>query len=158
VPEATVAQDQREAIRAEIVQAEAVQAEAVNAEIVEAEVVKDEEGRALTALEWTLSRARDTGLPVVLAGTQGGPSEAEGFQVSEYIAMDAPEGSPIASYPQSQELSQNERYRRAIDEYILANYKLGEPILHKRLKGYDEVYSRSSSRIKIKWEILCPTQ
>jgi hypothetical protein len=138
----------------EIAQAEAVWAEAVHAEIVQAEVVKDAEGRVLTALEWTLSRARDTGLPVVLAGTQGGPSEVEGFQVSEYIAMDAPDGPPIASYPQSQELSQNEQYRRAIDEYILANYKLGEPILHKRLEGYDEAQIERIATSPTKLEII----
>lgn len=60
VSEATAAQDQREEIQVEIAQAEAVRAEAVHAEIVQAEVVKDAEGRVLTALEWTLSRARDT--------------------------------------------------------------------------------------------------
>jgi hypothetical protein len=51
-------------------------------------------------------------------------------------------------------VSQNEQYRRAIDKYILANYKLGEPILHKRLKCYDEAQIERIATSPTKLEII----
>lgn len=175
---------QAEVAQAEIVQAEIVQTDSETSKAVQAVVVHAEEHtnqgaqveemnieptvasqsriaqratseeRVQTVSEATLNRARNNSESVVLSGTQGAPLEVEGFRVSEYLALEAPETPPIELFPQDQDLSAGEQYRMAIDEYITTYYKLAVPILRPRLEGYNEAQLEKIATSKTKLEII----
>jgi hypothetical protein len=122
-------------------------------DIVQTELIRNDVNQ-VTVQDWVLDRAREIREPVVLAGSQGGPEIAEGFEVTEYMALEVLDGSPVESYPQNQDGSQNEQYRRAIDDYIVANYPLAVTILRKRLERYNDAQIAKIATSGTKLEVI----